>query len=93
MIDTRTKEELDEIGRLGLETYRRLVRPHLRKEDEFKHVIFDIDTGDYELDRDEIAAYDRLRLRRPTGRLFDILAGYTVAGSFCGLSDAFRDPL
>lgn len=90
---TRTKDELDEVGRLGLETYYRLVRPHLRKEDELKELIFDIDTGDYEVDRDYFAAHSRLRTKRPAGRLFNLLVGYTVAGSFCGLSDAFRDPL
>ncbi len=88
-----TKEELDEIGRVGMETYRRLVRPHLRKEDEFKELLFDVDTGDYEIDKDSKAAYNRLRARRPDGRLFGLIAGYTIGGSLGGGIEKYRDPL
>ena len=88
----KTKEELAEISRLGKETYFRLVRPQLRKEDEFKHVIFDIDTGEYEIDKDSLAASRRMKARRPDGRLFGILAGYTVGG-WIGGGEANRDPM
>lgn len=90
---TRTKEDLEEVGRLGKETYFRLVRPYLTKDDEYKHVVLDIDTGEYEIDKDDYAAARRMRDRNPTGRLFGIIAGYTIGGSFCGMSDKYRDPL
>lgn len=88
-----TKEELDEIGRVGMETYRRLVRPRLRKEDEFKELLFDVDTGDYEIDKDSKVAYARLRARRPDGRFLALIAGYTIGGSFGGSIEKYRDPL
>ncbi len=93
MPTAQRQAELDEIGRVGMETYYRLVRPHLRKEDEFKELVFDIDTGDYEIDRKEQEAYARLRARRPAGRFYGLIVGYTIGGSFCGLSDKYRDPL
>jgi hypothetical protein len=46
------------------------VRPHLRAADEDKFVAIDIETGEYELDRNEMKAADRLRKRVPDSQIW-----------------------
>ena len=46
--------------------YERDIRPQMTQSDEGKFVVIDIETGDYEIDADEVAAHDRL-LSRNTG--------------------------
>lgn len=55
----------EEFARLGEEIYERDILPKLSAEDEGKAVAIEVETGDYEVDRDEIAAGDRLRARHP----------------------------
>lgn len=55
----------DEIADRGEVIYEREVKPTVRDEDEGKFVAIDIETGEYELDVDELLAGDRLRERVP----------------------------
>ncbi|MBI2172025.1 MAG: hypothetical protein HYU30_08430 [Chloroflexi bacterium] len=50
----------EEFSRRGEEFYDRKVRPHIVEGDKGKFVAIDIETGDYEIDADELAASDRL---------------------------------
>lgn len=79
MGNAETQRSLDEIGRLGMETYERLVRPLLRPEDDGKYVVVDIDTGDYELDEDDCTAVVRFHKRRPTAETFLLMVGQPTA--------------
>ena len=54
----------EEFARRGDEIYDRDIRPHIEPVDEGKFVVIDIETGEYEVDRDELAASDRLLARR-----------------------------
>jgi hypothetical protein len=49
----------------GDEIYEREIHPQLAGAQEGCFVAIDIETGAYEIDADEIAASDRLRLRHP----------------------------
>ena len=60
----------EEFARRGDEIYERNILPRLTKEDEDKFVLIDIESGDYELDRDEMAASDRLFARRPDAQVW-----------------------
>lgn len=62
--------DIEEVARRGNEIYERAVLPHLRREDEGKLVLIDIETGDWEMDRDEIAASDRLLARIPDAQVW-----------------------
>lgn len=53
----------EEFARRGDEIYDRDIKPHVTAEDDGKFVVIDIETGDYEMDRDELVAHDRLSLR------------------------------
>ncbi len=59
------KYPAEEFARRGEEIYHRVVLPRLGPDDEGKFVAIDIETGDYEVDVDEMAASHRLRARIP----------------------------
>lgn len=69
----------EEIGRLGREAFDRLVRPHLRPEDDGKFIAIDVDTGEYEADADDYTANMRLLGRRPGARVWLARAGHPAA--------------
>ena len=57
------------------EIYKRVVKPILKAEDDWKYVIIDIDSEDFEIDHDSLAASHRLRKRRPNGDLWEERVG------------------
>jgi hypothetical protein len=52
-----------------------------------KMVIIDIETGDYEIDKNGLQAAKLLNARHENTRLFGILIGYNVAASFGGVME------
>ena len=54
------------------------VRPHLTAADEDKFVAIDIESGEYELDKNEMKAADRLRRKVPDPQIWlvHVTAGY-----------------
>jgi hypothetical protein len=72
----------DEVARIGDETYERKVLPNLCPEDEGKFALIDVQTGDYEVDRDEIAASDRLLARHPDAQVWTRQVGSRYARRF-----------
>ena len=79
MVPQDTREE---IARRGDEIYEREVLPNLRPEDEGKFALLDIATGDYEVDRDEVAASDRLLARHPDAQVWVRQVGSRYARRF-----------
>lgn len=71
-----TKRTLDELNKLGDDTYSRQVQPSLRPEDHGKFVAIDVDSGEFELDDDDYAAISRLRSRKPAADMWLMRAGY-----------------
>ena len=67
---TETRRSLEEIGRLGDEAIARFVTPNVKPEDDGKFVAIDIDSGDYELDEDDLGAINRLRARCPSAEVW-----------------------
>jgi 2-C-methyl-D-erythritol 4-phosphate cytidylyltransferase len=60
-----TEAEKQEFARRGDAAYDRFVTPKLRESDAGKFVAIDPETGDYEVDDDDMAAIGRLRGRHP----------------------------
>lgn len=60
----------EEFARRGDEIYDRDIKPHVNQADHGKFVVIDIETGDYEIDRNEIVAHDRLALRHPDAQVW-----------------------
>jgi hypothetical protein len=60
----------EEFARRGDEIYDREVQPRVKPEDRGKFVVIDIETGDYEIDSDELAAINRLFARNSDAQLW-----------------------
>ncbi len=72
----------EEFARLGDEIYDRDIRPHIEPADEGKFVVIDIEMGEYEVDRDELAASDRLLARRLDAQMWTRRIGSRYARHF-----------
>jgi len=59
----RTQYTNEEIGQLAEQIYRRSIRDKVMPQHNGKFLIVDIESGDYEIDEDDLAAEDRLRAR------------------------------
>jgi len=73
---------LEEIARRGDEIYEREVLPRTKPADAGKYALIDIETADFEIDRDEIAASDRLLSRHPDAQVWMRQVGSRYARRF-----------
>src|SRR5581483_11348521 len=67
-VDRRWLEDakgLEELGRRADAAYERYVKPNISPADTGKFVALDVDTGEFEIDGDELAAEDRLLAQHP----------------------------
>jgi hypothetical protein len=70
--------------------YARSLRAQLEPEHTGKYLVLDVESGDYELDEDEMAALDRARAKHPD-RLFYILRVGYRASVFIG-AEVHQEP-
>jgi hypothetical protein len=76
------RHDREEVARRGDEIYDRQILPGLNQEDEGKFALIDIVSGDYEVDRDEMAASDRLLARHPDAQVWMRQIGSPYARRF-----------
>ena len=91
-MSSKTKEELAERGQ---DVFERVVRPRVEDEDDHMYVAIDVESEDFEVDRNGRAAYDRLVERHPDaqGRIWLRRVGSRFAYHFGGrLQDAPDEP-
>jgi len=69
----------EEIGRRGQEYYDRFLRDKLEAEHTGKYLVLNIETGEYEMDRDERIAFERARTRWPSNVVYILRVGYRTA--------------
>ena len=75
----------DEIGGRGQSLYESRLRRQVETEPNLgKHIVIDIDTGDYEIDADGLAASRRLLARHPSAVLYGARIGYDAVYSLDG---------
>ena len=74
----------EEFARRGDEIYETQVRSQVEEGDRGKIVAIDIETGDFEVDRSEIAACDRLEARRPDAQIWIVRIGSRHVRRFGG---------
>jgi hypothetical protein len=65
----------EEFARRGHEIYETQVRPQVEEDDRGKIVAIDIETGDFEVDKSEIAACERLEARHPNAQIWIVRIG------------------
>lgn len=70
MASTKRRYSKEAFTRRGDALVQSKVRPNLAAADEDKFVAIDIETGEYELDKDEMKAADRLRKRVPDPQIW-----------------------
>lgn len=70
----------DEIARRGQAMYESRIRPHVEQDHFGKFLVLDVDSGEYEIDADHLAASDRAAAKHPDAPLFAIRIGYRAAG-------------
>jgi hypothetical protein len=80
----QTKYTPEEIADIAEQIYRRDIRPKVMPQHKGKFLVLDIKTGEYEIDEDDLAAWERLRARVPDGEYFALRVGYTTANTFSG---------
>lgn len=84
MATTGRRYPKEEFARRGEAIYDREIRPLLKPADKGKFVAIDIETGDYEIDKGEMAACDRLRDRLPDSQTWLVRVGYGFTRHFGG---------
>src|SRR5207247_10065304 len=79
MASSKRRYSKEEFARRGDAVVESKVRPHLTAADGDKFVAIDIETGEYELDKNEIKAADRLWKRVPDPQIWlvHVTLGYT----------------
>jgi hypothetical protein len=76
MCSVKRRYSREEFARRGDAIYEKDVRPQLKPADEGKFAAIDIDSGMYELDRDELKAGNRLRARLPDAQIWMVRIGH-----------------
>ena len=79
---TQPRYSREEFARRGEEIYERDIRPALKGRRAEDFVLIDIETGAYEVDRDEMAAADRLAARIPDAQVWMRLVGSPFSRRF-----------
>jgi hypothetical protein len=84
MASVTRRYEKEEFARRGDALYEEVVRPHLKPKDNGRFVALDIDSGEFEIDDDELTACDRLRARRPESQTWLVRVGSRYTHRFGG---------
>ena len=69
----------EQIVELGENLYAQNLRDQLEPQHDGKFLALDVETGEYELDEDKLAAIDRARSKRYDAPLYILRVGYPTA--------------
>ena len=78
---TTPKYSIDEVCDRGERIYAEQIKPLVEPQENGKFIVIDIESGDYEIDADSLAAEARLQERRPAAVGFLSRVGYESAYS------------
>ena len=84
MASLKRRHSKDEFAQRGEKIYEGNVLANLKRTDDGKFVAIDIDTSEYEIDADELAACDRLRARLPEAQIWIVRVGSRSVHRFGG---------
>ncbi len=77
----QTRQNAQQVAARGREIYEQRLRGLLEVENKGKFLVIDIDTGEYEIDEDDLAASMRAYQKRPNGTRYGMRIGYPSAGT------------
>jgi len=76
---SKPRHSHEEFARRGEEIFEHDIRPTLRPEDQDLFVAIDIESGSYEMDRDDFTATERLLAKRPDAQIWLLRVGHRAA--------------
>jgi hypothetical protein len=79
-----------DIARRGAHLYEERLRRVLEPQHNGKYVVIDVETGEYEIDADHLAASDRAAAKRPGAPLYATRVGARTLGRVGAISKAVR---
>ena len=82
MPNLKPRYSKEEFARRGDAIYEREIRPHVEPQKNGQFVVIDIETGQYEVDRDEMTASNRLLARVPDAQIWFRRVGSKFARRF-----------
>ena len=74
------------VAERGEAIYEQHIRPHVEGEGKGKYLVLDIETGEYEIDQDDLAATKRLMAKCPDAVVYGLRIGYPAAYRLGGFS-------
>ena len=77
-----------EISSLGKAIYQKKIKHLVEPQENGKFIVIDVESGDYEIDEQDVVASNRLRERRPNAVTYGVLIGYRAAYSLGGKIEA-----
>ncbi len=69
----------EQVVRRGEALFEERIRPELDEQERGKFLVVDVETGDYELDADELQALKRAKAKKPEAVLYMLRLGYPTA--------------
>lgn len=85
-----TRPSATEIAQRGAAFYEANIRPLVEGDHFGEYLVLDIETGDYEIDADHLAASDRAAAKRPNAPLFALRIGHRAGGRIGARARAVR---
>jgi len=73
------KYSSEEIAQRGQAIYDQQIRAHVETAHRGKFLVLSVETGEYEIDRDELAALQRAKAKNPDGAFYILRIGATAA--------------
>ena len=80
------KYSREEVAERGEAIYEHEIRTKVERESHGKYLVLDIETGEYEIDQDDLVATKRLMARCPDAVLYGLRIGYPAAYRLGGFS-------
>ena len=75
----RTKYSREEVAARGEAIYDQKIRPEVEIQNKGKYLVLDIETGEFEIDQDDLVATKRIMAKRPNAVLYGLRIGYPAA--------------
>ena len=72
----------EDLARLGNEIYEREILPRIEADHRGDYVVIDVESGNFEVDSEELAASDRLLARIPNAQVWLKRVGYPYVRRF-----------
>ena len=86
-----TEYSREDVAARGEEVYEHDIRAHVESQHRGEYLVLDIESGQYEIDEDDLAATKRLIAKRPQAVVYGLRIGYSAAYRLGGFSKVSVD--